>query len=57
MTEDELMMLRESNFPDKLNRVRDLFIFMAYTGLSYIGMCNFNFHTMTEKQGNTYYII
>ena len=56
LTEDELMTLRQANFSDKLNRVRDLFIFMAYTGLAYVDMCNFNFRSMAEKQGDTYYI-
>lgn len=56
LTEEELIMLRNSDFSDKLNRVRDLFIFMAYTGLAYVDMCNFKFTTMAERQGNTYYI-
>ncbi len=56
LTEEELITLREAQLSDKLTRVRDLFIFMAYTGLAYIDMCNFDFNTMAEKQGDLYYI-
>jgi site-specific recombinase XerD len=56
LTEDELLKLRDAKLPPKLDSTRDLFIFMAYTGLAYVDMCHFNFKTMAEKQGNTYYI-
>lgn len=56
LNEDELLKMREAKLSDKLSRVRDLFIFMAYTGLSYVDMCSFDFTTMTEKKGNHYYI-
>lgn len=56
LTEDELLLLRSASLSDKLSRVRDLFIFMAYTGLAYIDMCKFNFFTMAEKQGDMYFI-
>lgn len=56
LTEDELIKMREAKYTGKLERVRDLFVFMAYTDLSYIDMCNFDFETMTEKQGDIYYI-
>jgi site-specific recombinase XerD len=56
LTEDELLKLRDAKLPPKLDRTRDLFIFMAYTGLAYVDMCHFNFQTMTEKQGDTYFI-
>ena len=57
LTEDELLKLRQAtNLSDKLTRVRDLFIFMAYTGLAYIDMSSFDFYTMTEKEGELYYI-
>lgn len=49
LTEEELLKIRHAHYTGKLDRVRDLFIFMAYTGLSYIDMCNFDFETMTEK--------
>lgn len=35
---------------------RDLFIFMAYTGLSYCDSQEFDFESMTVKMGDTYYI-
>jgi site-specific recombinase XerD len=56
LTEEELLRIRQADYAGKLGRVRDLFIFMAYTGLSYVDMCNFNFLRMAEKQGDTYYI-
>jgi len=56
LTEDELLVLRKAKLSSKLDRVRDLFIFMAYTGLAYIDMCHFDFSTMAEKQGGLYYI-
>ena len=56
LTEEELLKVRDAKLPPKLDRTRDLFIFMAYTGLAYVDMCHFNFKTMTEKQGNTYFI-
>lgn len=56
LTEDELLILRNAELSDKLTRVRDLFIFMAYTGVAYADMRKFNFDTDTEKQGKTYYI-
>ncbi len=56
LTENELLTLREAKFSSKLERVRDLFVFMAYTGVAYVDMCHFNFAVDTEKQGNTYYI-
>ena len=57
LSEDELVKIRclELN-SQKEERARDLFIFSAYTGLAYVDMQNFDFYTMTEKQGNTYYI-
>lgn len=56
LTEDELLILRNAELSSKLDRVRDLFVFMAYTGLAYIDMCHFDFNTMAEKQGDLYYI-
>ena len=56
LTEDELIILRNAELSPKLARVRDLFIFMAYTGLAYIDMCQFDFNGMTEKHGGLYYI-
>ena len=57
LTEDELIRLRKLNdLPKKLERARDLFIFCAYTGLSYSDSQIFDFNTMTEKQGDLYFI-
>lgn len=57
LTEGELKKLRDFTLDqEKLDRVRDLFIFMAYTGLAHCDLCLFKFKTMTEKVGNLYYI-
>lgn len=56
LTEDELKALRLANLTGKLDRVRDLFIFSAYTGLSYADAQLFDYKTMTEKLGDMYYI-
>lgn len=56
LTEEELLTLRQVELSPKLDRVRDLFVFMAYTGLAYIDMCHFDFNRDSEKQGDTYYI-
>ena len=56
LTEEELLMIREAILKGHLDRARDLFIFMAYTGLSYCDMENFNYDTMVEKHNGLYYI-
>lgn len=56
LTEDELLVIRKMKLSQKLDKVRDLFIFAAYTGLAYCDVMNFNFNTMTEKHGEMYYI-
>ena len=56
LIEDELIKMREAELTGRLDRVRDMFIFMAYTGLAYVDMCSFDFKTMAEKQGEYYYI-
>ena len=56
LTEKELLSIRKAKLSDKLSRVRDLFIFMAYTGLAFVDMCEFDFKTMTDKDGKFYYI-
>ena len=56
LTEKELMQLREAELPEKESKVRDLFIFAAYTGLAYCDVMEFNFHSMTEKSGDMYFI-
>lgn len=51
LTEDELLKLRNAtNLSDKLSRVSDLFIFMSYTGLAYVDMCQFDFKMFLHRQ-------
>lgn len=56
LTEVELKKIREAELPSKEARVRDLFIFAAYTGLAYCDVQDFDFKTMTEQMGDLYYI-
>jgi len=56
LTELELKMMRSHKFEPKLERVRDLFIFAAYTGLSFCDTQTFDFGSMTKKEGDMYYI-
>jgi integrase len=55
LLEDELLRVRMCKLGKKEGRVRDLFIFCAYTGLSYIDSQHFDYETMTETiNGQTY---
>jgi integrase/recombinase XerD len=56
LTELELKLMRSYKFEGKLDRVRDLFIFAAYTGLSFCDTQTFDFESMTKKEGKMYYI-
>lgn len=56
LTEEELLLLRELNLPEKEERVRDLFIFCAYTGLAFVDSQNFNYFSMTETMNGQTYI-
>ena len=56
LTESELLVLRNLDLSGKEDRVRDLFIFAAYTGLAYCDVQAFDFFKMTEKTGELYYI-
>ena len=56
LSEIELKKIREAELPPKESRVRDLFIFAAYTGLAYCDVQEFNFKMMTELMGDLYYI-
>lgn len=56
LNEEELIALRNVKLIDKLDRVRDLFIFAAYTGLAYVDVQSFDFDKMTQKIGKIYYI-
>lgn len=56
LLEEELVKLREADCTGRIERARDLFIFMAYTGLAYCDMSLFNFKAMTEKHTDYTYI-
>ena len=56
LTENELKRLRDAELPEKEAKVRDLFIFAAYTGLAFCDVMEFNFKTMTEQSGDMYFI-
>lgn len=56
LTESDLKRMREYRFTGKLERVRDLFIFSAYTGLSYADTQIFDFESMTLSNGGMYYV-
>lgn len=56
---EEPELLRIRNLESLMNyeeHARDLFVFSAYTGLSYADAQNFEFETMTMKSGDLYYI-
>lgn len=55
LSEEELLKLRQLQLSPKETRVRDLFIFCAYTGLAFVDSQIFDFSTMTEQvNGQTY---
>lgn len=56
LSEIELKKIREAELPLKEERVRDLFIFSAYTGLAYCDVQEFDFKRMTEQIDGLYYI-
>ena len=56
LTENELLKMRKMRLEKKLERVRDLFIFSAYTGLAFSDVQSFDFDNMTQKIDNMYYI-
>jgi len=56
LSERELKLIREAELPDKEAKVRDLFIFAAYTGLAFCDVMDFKFKTMTEQSGDMYFI-
>lgn len=56
MTEEELLLIRNAKVDGKIEKVRDLFIFAAYTGLAYCDVMDFNFKIHCVKEGNLYYI-
>lgn len=56
LTEDELTLLRSLRVPPKEEKVRDLFVFAAYTGLAFCDVMLFDFAEMTVKSGDMYFI-
>ena len=56
LTEEQLIAVRNAELPETLARVRDLFIFASYTGLSYCDVMNFNYEKDTETIGGNVYI-
>lgn len=56
LNEAELATLRKAELTPKLDRVRDLFVFSAYTGLAYCDVMAFEFNEMTEQVDGICYI-
>lgn len=56
LTENELDTIMSVRLDGKLSRVRDLFVFSAYTGLSYADVMAFEFDKAAVKEGKMYYI-
>ena len=58
LLESELKKMRDADFDGnmKLERVRDLFIFSAYTGLAFCDTQAFDYKQMTVKEGNMTFI-
>lgn len=56
LTVEELKQLKEAKMPDdRLERVRDLFIFQAYTCLAYTDLARFNKSQILEEDGKKVY--
>ena len=52
LSEDELNKIMDCDIPqDTIQRVRDLFIFQCFTGLSYGDLAKFNFKNVEEIEG------
>ena len=56
LLEEELIRIRDCKLGEKEGRVRDLFIFCAYTGLAYVDSQNFDYETMTDTINGQVYI-
>lgn len=56
LTENELDAIMSVRLEGKLARVRDLFVFSAYTGLSYADVMAFEFDKALVKEGKMFYI-
>ena len=57
LSESEINLLQSLHLPPKEEKARDLFIFSCFTGLAYCDAQAFDFKTMTEKNGDLYYIL
>lgn len=52
LTEEEIDKIRKSNIPsESIDKVRDMFLFQCYTGLSYSDMATFDFSAVEERNG------
>ncbi len=56
LLESELQKMRNIKLDTKLDRVRDLFIFSAYTGLAFCDVQAFEFEKMTVREGDMTFI-
>lgn len=56
LNDEELEALRTVELNDALGRVRDLFVFAAYTGLAYVDVNGFDFKRMAIKKEGKYFI-
>ena len=56
LNEEELLLIRDLNLSPKESKVRDLFIFCAYTGLAFVDSQAFDFFSMTETINGQAYI-
>lgn len=56
LTQQELDRLRVIELPDKLDRIRDLFIFGCFTGLSYSDIALFRYETDVVQSSGMYFI-
>lgn len=58
LTAEELKKVKDAQIDSEtICRVRDLFIFQAYTGISYADLAKFNFKRDVQKRGNKYVIL
>lgn len=56
LAEDDLITMRNLDLEGKLDRVRDLFVFSAYTSLAYADVMSFNFKHDVVLDDGQYYI-
>lgn len=56
LTEKELQIFRNLHLEGKLVTAHDLFVFAAYTGLSYADTQNFDYARLVVREGKMYYI-